>query len=60
MVVETLGEAGLIAAIDFGTSIWDFKILLLTVSSVTVFECLKMLIISPIGVIPILNKIKVT
>lgn len=53
-VVDVIGDAGLIVATDFiGTSMLDFKILERTVSSLTVFECLKMLIMSPIGVIPI-------
>ena len=52
--MDVIGDAGRIVAIDFiGTSMLDFRILERTVSSLTVFECLKMLIMSPIGVIPI-------
>ena len=45
-------DTGLIFATNFAES-FSAIILSLAVWSVTVFECLKMLIISPIGVMPI-------
>lgn len=60
--MDLTGEAGLILATDFvrgAASMLDLSILDRTDSSLTDFECLKMLIMSPIGVIPILNGINI-